>query len=1360
MTQVSAILDSFDLVGRASSTTTTMSRHPSSSIQQSPNLVRAKLKEANNYSPPVHSIIDNSNRTITTNTTIKDQPRPLTNMTTLHQNLESNSTNLVNIQHDSDHVANNYIVQANINSARNEATNNNDNHDHLESDMIAMKPRDHSVVLDKLVPLEKLKTAYVSDPRDMPNQHQDYYKQYDGQATKQYHQVSQTQNFMASSRLPLVHAHGQQYNSSILQIPKTSHIMNKSDEANVGPNEKQICNDQNDYNHQQQQMTPHNPDGCATPAAVEKDSTSSDLIHPGNMVKDRWRIISKIGTGGFGSIYEAYDCLSKESIAIKIESATQLKQVLKMEVAVLKKLQGHPHVCRFIGCGRTDKFNYVCMSLQGKNLAELRRSCTLSSSRAAFSLSTTLRLGQQILRAIKSIHSVGFLHRDIKPSNFAMGRHPSNKRTVYMLDFGLARQYITTNATSSGFPEVRPPRPAAGFRGTVRYASINAHQNNEMGRHDDLWSLFYMIVEFVNGALPWRKIKDKEQVGKMKQIYDHRQLLRHLPSDFKQFLEHIEQLNYYTEPDYSMLFNIFDRCIKRRGIKMDDPYDWEQVMDQNTATASILTASKMQKEHETIFVEDQNQQQLLLLQKQQQQQQPQSHQQHHHQHHQISLRQQVQAPNQVSSNENSQPKSNADVVMVQQETQRRSSILNTAHDACTPEMTARRSHQDIQKITIIPTSHVADEELYSQKGFRKTNSATITRQPRTKCEQSESIKQQQHLTRATNEKVEFPQIYQESPGTTASIVTNHQVRLIDQQRRFSPSPQNEKQSISSHTGQTKQININRSQQCYNPLSPYDKMLSSPGSKTSSPNLEKKTFFKTEIRLIKDEDNSSPPKETSDHKAPTLSITSRGESFRDNANNSQEELLQSRSISVGNNSSATNRVVSNTVNRRPASSNSNKSNLDQSDGNYESQECLRILSKQGVSSTRAACSSYEQQLRLSPLGRGTRKQRIRSSSNQQLYGNTVTTPRLHIQTVSPSVSSSTRRSSLSCENTSGSVVQQELFTIGHQQPSFHASDHRISSADMSITQYARADDMSGSGQNIGSGNQNYGDTNRSFMHHGGVTIASRINLPYSDEDASHGDGDVEDYVDSCNRSKHQDLMYELEGASGQSPKDSAIEPQQTIEEDSLIKRFEDIALDKVAFNSNQEKSNKPIKATVDDIISNLKIEEKIGLSDSDIYCQKKSPVEENTLNNNAQVILETDKEKVGLKSTSRRCLPKSNSFPGLYFSDSIAYSDVAESSRQRMNHSPKCSNSASNFSPADQGCQSDSNQWLRSNRSENSWIKKYNTHLNSLFRTRSDSTVNKTSSQQPSRSSAILFKKSPSKRQQRNNESLPAISLQI
>ncbi|XP_064602559.1 uncharacterized protein LOC135468308 [Liolophura sinensis] len=307
--------------------------------------------------------------------------------------------------------------------------------------------------------------------------------------------------------------------------------------------------------------------------------TTEDLLQPGQVVKDRWKVVKKIGGGGFGEIYEGFDLVTKENVALKLESAKQPKQVLKMEVAVLKKLQGRDHVCRFIGCGRNDKYNYVVMSLQGKNLAELRR----SQSRGCFSISTTLRLGAQILRAIESIHEVGFLHRDIKPSNFSMGRLSSNSKKVYMLDFGLARQYTTTTG------EVRPPRAAAGFRGTVRYASVNAHKNKEMGRHDDLWSLFYMLVEFVVGQLPWRKIKDKEQVGVMKEKYEHTQLLKHMPTEFKAFLEHIQTLDYFDKPDYALLHNLFEQCMRRKGIKDFDAFDWEKSGGDLSLTTTTTT---------------------------------------------------------------------------------------------------------------------------------------------------------------------------------------------------------------------------------------------------------------------------------------------------------------------------------------------------------------------------------------------------------------------------------------------------------------------------------------------------------------------------------------------------------------------------------------------------------------------------------------------------------------------------------------------------------------------------------------------------------------------------------------------------
>jgi len=50
--------------------------------------------------------------------------------------------------------------------------------------------------------------------------------------------------------------------------------------------------------------------------------------------------MKKIGGGGFGEIYECLDFTTNDRVALKLESAKQVKQVLRIEVAVLKKLQG------------------------------------------------------------------------------------------------------------------------------------------------------------------------------------------------------------------------------------------------------------------------------------------------------------------------------------------------------------------------------------------------------------------------------------------------------------------------------------------------------------------------------------------------------------------------------------------------------------------------------------------------------------------------------------------------------------------------------------------------------------------------------------------------------------------------------------------------------------------------------------------------------------------------------------------------------------------------------------------------------------------------------------------------------------
>jgi len=73
-----------------------------------------------------------------------------------------------------------------------------------------------------------------------------------------------------------------------------------------------------------------------------------------------------------------------------------------------------------------------------------------------------------MLDGIEKLHEREYIHRDIKPSNFTIGRGKYSNR-VFMVDFGLAKLHLDKN----GIPLEQ--RPNAEFRGTITYASLNAH---------------------------------------------------------------------------------------------------------------------------------------------------------------------------------------------------------------------------------------------------------------------------------------------------------------------------------------------------------------------------------------------------------------------------------------------------------------------------------------------------------------------------------------------------------------------------------------------------------------------------------------------------------------------------------------------------------------------------------------------------------------------------------------------------------------------------------------------------------------------------------------------------------------------
>lgn len=242
-----------------------------------------------------------------------------------------------------------------------------------------------------------------------------------------------------------------------------------------------------------------------------------------------YKIDKKLGEGGFGGVYLVSN--NNGRYALKVEGSNEQIQLLKMEVAVLEALvtaKCNRHFANIFDKGRNEKFNYIVMTLMGKSLQDLKKEgsfniftiimdeflsiCVFLGPNGHFSVSTVLRVGIYCLEGLEDLHIIGYLHRDVKPGNFASGRkEDGEERKIYVLDFGMARKYI--NASGN----IRTPRSAAGFRGTVRYAPISCHLQRELCRKDDLETWLYMIIELTNGRLPWADIQDMQQVGQMKQ---------------------------------------------------------------------------------------------------------------------------------------------------------------------------------------------------------------------------------------------------------------------------------------------------------------------------------------------------------------------------------------------------------------------------------------------------------------------------------------------------------------------------------------------------------------------------------------------------------------------------------------------------------------------------------------------------------------------------------------------------------------------------------------------------------------------------------------------------------------------------
>jgi casein kinase 1 len=181
-------------------------------------------------------------------------------------------------------------------------------------------------------------------------------------------------------------------------------------------------------------------------------------------------------------------------------------------------------------------------------------------------------LAIQLLHRIEHHHTNHYLHRDIKPDNFLMGLK-NNAHTLYLIDMGLCKQYREPDTLTH-----IPYRENKKLIGTPRYASINTHLGVEQCRRDDLESIGYMLMYFLNGKLPWQGLKARTKQEKYDKISNKKMnisidaLCKNVPQQFAVYLTYTRNLRFIQKPDYKYLRGLFYDLFRQQGFVDDCRY--------------------------------------------------------------------------------------------------------------------------------------------------------------------------------------------------------------------------------------------------------------------------------------------------------------------------------------------------------------------------------------------------------------------------------------------------------------------------------------------------------------------------------------------------------------------------------------------------------------------------------------------------------------------------------------------------------------------------------------------------------------------------------------------------------------------
>jgi len=224
-------------------------------------------------------------------------------------------------------------------------------------------------------------------------------------------------------------------------------------------------------------------------------------LEPGTLVGPH-KVVSLIGTGGMGEVYQARDTRLGRDVALKVlppeRVADPERRQRFLQEAQAASILNHPNIVSIYDIGSQDGFDYIAMEyVDGETLDHL-------IPKGGMRLEQALGIAIPITDALARAHAAGIIHRDLKPGNVMVARDGR----VKLVDFGLAKLALrlgpgeddaTRTALSSGTHTVE-----GRILGTVSYMSPEQAEGKKVDARSDIFSFGTLLYEMLTGERAFR----------------------------------------------------------------------------------------------------------------------------------------------------------------------------------------------------------------------------------------------------------------------------------------------------------------------------------------------------------------------------------------------------------------------------------------------------------------------------------------------------------------------------------------------------------------------------------------------------------------------------------------------------------------------------------------------------------------------------------------------------------------------------------------------------------------------------------------------------------------------------------------